>query len=90
MLRKCSERFVHRSQVSEYVSRARGSSSTPDQMLNFGPIYDFWTFMTEHLNKILKNINNNHWVGGCLEISMMRGFGHETQFKILVSCVAFL
>jgi hypothetical protein len=25
--RKCSKRFVHRSQVSEYASRARGSSS---------------------------------------------------------------
>src|ERR1700676_2588706 len=28
MLGKCSEKFIHRSQVSEYASRARGSSST--------------------------------------------------------------
>jgi hypothetical protein len=33
MLRKCSERFVHMSQVSEYASRARGSSSLPDDKL---------------------------------------------------------
>ena len=32
-LRKCSERFIHRSQVSEYVSRARGSSS-PQHLLH--------------------------------------------------------
>jgi hypothetical protein len=61
------------------------SVHTPDQILDFGPVYDFWTFMTERLNKILKSINNNHWGGGRLEVSMMRGFGRETQFETLVS-----
>ena len=61
------------------------SVHTPDQILDFGPVYDFWTFMTERLNKILKSINNNHWGGGRLEVSMMRGFGRETQFETLVT-----
>jgi hypothetical protein len=65
------------------------SVHTPEQILDFGPVYDFWTFMTERLNKILKNINNNHWGGGRLEISMMRGFGRETQFETLV-CVTLV
>jgi len=30
---KCSERFVHRSRVSEYTSRARGSSSAVVQII---------------------------------------------------------
>lgn len=60
------------------------SVHTPDQILDYGPVYDFWTFMTERLNKILKNVNNNHWGGGRLEITMMRGFSRETQFETMV------
>lgn len=60
------------------------SVHTADQILDYGPVYNFWTFMTERLNKILKNINNNHWGGGRLEVSMMRGFGRETQFETMV------
>lgn len=61
------------------------SVHTPDQIRDYGPVYNFWTFMTERLNKILKNINNNHWGGGRLEVSMMRGFGRETQFETMAS-----
>ncbi|KAJ7110207.1 hypothetical protein C8R43DRAFT_883954 [Mycena crocata] len=46
----------------------------PDQILDFGPVYTFWAFLTERLNKILKNLNSNNWTGGRLEVSMMREF----------------
>jgi hypothetical protein len=46
----------------------------PDQLIDYGPVYNFWAFLTEHLNKILKNLNSNNWTGGQLEVSMMREF----------------
>ncbi|KAF8194885.1 hypothetical protein K438DRAFT_1445334, partial [Mycena galopus ATCC 62051] len=46
----------------------------PDQIRDYGPMYSFWAFLTERLNKILKNLNSNNWTGGHLEVSMMREF----------------
>ncbi|KAF7346894.1 hypothetical protein MVEN_01441600 [Mycena venus] len=46
----------------------------PAQIRDFGPVYSFWAFLTERLNKILKNLNSNNWTGGRLEESMMREF----------------
>ncbi|KAJ6540384.1 hypothetical protein B0H19DRAFT_1077796 [Mycena capillaripes] len=46
----------------------------PDQLVDYGSVYNFWAFLTEQLNKPLKNINSNNWTGGALEVSMMRGF----------------
>lgn len=46
----------------------------PDQILDYGPVYTFWAFLTERLNKLLKNLNSNNWTGGCLEVSMMQEF----------------
>jgi len=56
---------------------------TADQIHDFGPMHDFWTFLTERLNKMLKNMNNNNWGGGRLEISMMRAFGCDSQFEAM-------
>ncbi|KAJ7731484.1 hypothetical protein B0H14DRAFT_2409444, partial [Mycena olivaceomarginata] len=50
----------------------------PDQLLDYGPVYNFWAFLTERLNKILKNINSNNWTGGELEVSMMREFHRKS------------
>jgi hypothetical protein len=46
----------------------------PQQVRDFGTLYSFWAFLTERLNKILKNVNSNNWGGGLLEVSMMREF----------------
>ncbi|KAJ7832571.1 hypothetical protein B0H14DRAFT_2592016 [Mycena olivaceomarginata] len=43
----------------------------PDQLLDYA-------FLTERLNKILKNINSNNWTGGELEVSMMREFHRKS------------
>lgn len=50
------------------------SVHVPDQLDDFGPVYNFWAFLTERLNKILKDLNSNNWTGGELEVSMMREF----------------
>ncbi|KAF8144902.1 hypothetical protein K438DRAFT_1631086, partial [Mycena galopus ATCC 62051] len=56
----------------------------PDQILDFGPVYTFWAFLTERLNKILKNLNSNNWTGGLLEVSMMREFHRKAGFYRVV------
>ncbi|KAJ7725789.1 hypothetical protein B0H16DRAFT_1665830 [Mycena metata] len=50
------------------------SVHVPDQIIDYGPLYSIWAFLTERLNKILKNLNSNNWTGGRLEVSMMREF----------------
>lgn len=50
------------------------SVHVPDQLDDFGPVHNFWAFLTERLNKILKDLNSNNWTGGELEVSMMREF----------------
>lgn len=57
----------------------------PDQITDFGSVYNFWSFLTERLNKVLKNLNSNNWNGGQIEISMMREFHRSTQTEHLVS-----
>jgi hypothetical protein len=57
----------------------------PDQLRDFGPVYEFWTFLTERLNKVLKNYNSNSWTHGQLETSMMRAFDREARIYTMVS-----
>jgi hypothetical protein len=57
----------------------------PDQLRDFGPVYEFWTFLTERLNKVLKSYNSNSWTRGHLEISMMRAFDREVRVHTMVS-----
>jgi hypothetical protein len=56
----------------------------PDQVEDYGPLYSFWTFLTERLNKVLKNLNGNNWSGGLLEVSIMREFHHIAQLDGMV------
>ncbi|KAJ7575431.1 hypothetical protein C8J56DRAFT_1063291 [Mycena floridula] len=43
----------------------------PRQIHDYGPVYNFWAFLTERLNKVLKNMNSNHHLRGQLEISIV-------------------
>jgi hypothetical protein len=56
----------------------------PEQVVQYGPLNGFWAFLTERLNKILKNLNSNNWTGGRLEVSMMREFHRSTQITSVV------
>ena len=58
-----------------------------DQLRDYGPVYNFWTFLTEQLNKLLKGSNSNNWTGGQLEVSMMREFQRSTHIQAMVSQV---
>ncbi|KAJ7193721.1 hypothetical protein GGX14DRAFT_378758, partial [Mycena pura] len=60
----------------------------PDQVLDYGPLNGFWAFLTERLNKILKNLNSNNWTGGRLEVSMMREFHRSTRITSVVCIIS--
>ncbi|KAJ7142859.1 hypothetical protein C8R44DRAFT_866139 [Mycena epipterygia] len=57
----------------------------PDQVVQYGPLNGFWAFLTERLNKILKNLNSNNWTSGRLEVSMMREFHRSTRITSVLS-----
>ena len=61
-----------------------------EQIEDFGPVYSFWTFLGERLNKTLKSFNSNGWTGGQMEISMLRSFGREAQLDALVSALEYV
>ncbi|KAJ3536169.1 hypothetical protein NMY22_g6153 [Coprinellus aureogranulatus] len=50
---------------------------TPDCVRDFGPLQEFWTFLFERLNKILKSYKTNNKNGGELETTFFREF-HRT------------
>ncbi|KIJ57838.1 hypothetical protein HYDPIDRAFT_171515, partial [Hydnomerulius pinastri MD-312] len=54
-----------------------------EQILDYGPVYNFWAFLSERLNKVLKSSNSNNWTGGQIEISMMREFARGAQIDAL-------
>ncbi|TFK48588.1 hypothetical protein OE88DRAFT_1634697 [Heliocybe sulcata] len=58
---------------------------TPDQVCDFGPVYCFWLFLVERLNKTLKDYNMNNHSGGELEITLMRMFYREVHIRDMVS-----
>jgi hypothetical protein len=45
---------------------------------DYGPLYGFWTFLFERLNKVLKSYNTNNHSGGELEVTFFREF-HRTS-----------
>ncbi|KAF6741770.1 hypothetical protein DFP72DRAFT_861523 [Ephemerocybe angulata] len=50
---------------------------TPDGVRWFGPFHEFWTFLFERLNKVLKGYKTNNRDGGELETTFFREF-HRT------------
>jgi hypothetical protein len=63
-----------------------------EEIEDFGPVYSFWAFLSERLNKILKNLKSNNWTGGRVEVSMMRQFHRSTRLdsKVKFNCTSLL
>ncbi|KZT18084.1 hypothetical protein NEOLEDRAFT_1081026, partial [Neolentinus lepideus HHB14362 ss-1] len=57
----------------------------PDQVRDYGAIYNYWLFLVERLNKTLKDYNTNHRGGGELEVTLMHTFQRESRVRALVS-----
>lgn len=61
----------------------------PAQIRDYGPVYNFWTFLTERLNKVLKGFELNGWGGGKVEETMMREFMRASSLKTMVSILFY-
>jgi hypothetical protein len=59
----------------------------PQQICDYGPVYGFWCFLDERLNKLLKSFKSNNWGGGQLEVSMMCAWGRDVQMREMVRVV---
>src|SRR6267154_4649925 len=86
--------FCMCSRTSEHVIQIHGDHVKPnfhwvthifDQILDYGPVYGFWTFVFERLNKVLKSYSTNNHAGGELETTFVREFMRNTSLRRLVS-----
>ncbi|KAI6126335.1 hypothetical protein EDD16DRAFT_1690711 [Pisolithus croceorrhizus] len=50
------------------------STHVGDCTHNFGPLHDFWTFLCEHLNKVLKSYKANNHANGELKTTFFKEF----------------
>ncbi|TFK48392.1 hypothetical protein OE88DRAFT_1704182, partial [Heliocybe sulcata] len=57
----------------------------PEQIRDYGSVYGFWCFLTERLNKTLKNYNTHHKKAGQMEVTLMRFFHRARRVRGLVS-----
>ena len=57
---------------------------------NFGPLHDFWTYLYERLNKVLKSFNTNNHGQGELEATFFGEFQRTCYMSRLVRCARHL
>ena len=57
----------------------------PDFVRDYGPLREFWTFLFERLNKVLKSYKTGNHAGGELEVSFFREFQRTIRTSALVS-----
>ncbi|KAF7293363.1 alcohol dehydrogenase [Mycena kentingensis (nom. inval.)] len=51
---------------------------------DFGPVYGFWTFLFERLNKLLKSYDTNNHGNGELEVTFLREFIRDARLRELL------
>ena len=54
-----------------------------DQII--GPVYSFWSFLFERLNKVLKSYQTNNHEDGEVEVTFFRAFSRDVRLRDLVS-----
>ncbi|KIN99330.1 hypothetical protein M404DRAFT_30562 [Pisolithus tinctorius Marx 270] len=57
-----------------------------DCACNFGPLHNFWTFLFEHLNKILKSFKANNHTNSELESMFFKEFHRTLYNQIYTMC----
>jgi hypothetical protein len=63
------------------------STHVSECVRNFGPLHDFWTFLYERLNKVLKSYKTNNHGQGDLETTFFNDFQKTCQISRLVRCL---
>ncbi|KAJ7036197.1 hypothetical protein C8F04DRAFT_1036865 [Mycena alexandri] len=56
---------------------------------DFGPVYGFWTFLFERLNKLLKSYETNNHGDGELEVTFFREFHRDANLREVVCSLTF-
>jgi hypothetical protein len=62
------------------------ATHTPRSVRDYGPLHEFWTFLFERLNKVLKSYKTNNRSGGELEVTFFREFHRTVLSSRLVGC----
>jgi len=62
------------------------ATHTPQSVHDYGPLHEFWTFLFERLNKVLKSYKTNNCSGGELEVTFFREFHRTVLSSRLVGC----
>ncbi|KAF8131720.1 hypothetical protein K438DRAFT_1788225 [Mycena galopus ATCC 62051] len=66
------------------------ATHTAEDVRNYGPLQEFWTFLFERINKVLKSYNSSNHSGGELETSFFREFHRTVQTsRILAQAATF-
>lgn len=60
------------------------ASHIPEEIEEFGSIYEIWAFLAERLNKTLKATNLNNRRGGQQEVTMMRAYYRNLAVRSMV------
>ena len=62
-----------------------------EQLYNFGSMSNFWCFLPERLNGVLKSVNSNYWKHGVMESTFMHGFLADSAVLRIVHilCICF-
>ncbi|TFY53003.1 hypothetical protein EVJ58_g9693 [Rhodofomes roseus] len=58
------------------------------EIADYGPVYGFWTFLTERLNKVLKSFSTNGRADGELEVTFFRSFSREVRMRRMLKELA--
>ena len=62
------------------------STHVSECVRNYGPLHDFWTFLYERLNKVLKSYKTNNHGHGDLETTFFNDFQKTCHISRLVRC----
>lgn len=62
------------------------ATHTSEFVLNYAPLKEFWTFIFERMNKILKSYPTDNHEGGEIEYTFFRKF-HRTAELFRLVCV---
>lgn len=63
---------------------------TAESVRDYGPLHEFWTFLFERLNKVLKSYKTSNHAGGELETSFFREFHRTVQESRLVRGISWV
>lgn len=55
-----------------------------NQIIDYGPVVNWWTFLFERLNKVLKSYSTNNHENGEIEISFMCAFNCDVALREMV------